>query len=138
MISLLESFGMIEENAHPFVARPIVTSIRASPVNPHVAVALERYPGLLILEWREGRFEVYGLLELPRDPLDVCFDRKGDLWITLSTPENTEQDSSEELLRLYSYANNLTRVHAWYVFESGHYTVRRASFDLGGVWEEHA
>ncbi|KAK3807814.1 MAG: WD40-repeat-containing domain protein [Benniella sp.] len=70
-----------------------VLSIAVHEGNNHIAVALEKDPRILILQWNEEalKVELFKVLELEGKPLDVEYDRSGKLW-ALVVPEEGQTD----------------------------------------------
>ncbi|CAG8693294.1 2796_t:CDS:2, partial [Funneliformis mosseae] len=61
-----------------------VTSITSSPISHHIALTIEKFPGIVIFNWneKEKRLQYLQTLTLSIDPLDLAYDIGGNLWVS--------------------------------------------------------
>ncbi|CAI2187508.1 6582_t:CDS:10 [Funneliformis geosporum] len=61
-----------------------VTSITSSPISHHIALTIEKFPGIIIFNWNETekKIQYVQTLTLSIDPLDLAYDIGGNLWVS--------------------------------------------------------
>ncbi|CAG8470125.1 2840_t:CDS:2 [Paraglomus occultum] len=69
-----------------------IMSIASSSLSRHIAIVIEKYPGVVILDWddemRQLRYKQTLLLDI--DPLDIVYDLCGNIWISTARGEGDE------------------------------------------------
>ncbi|CAG8509546.1 19171_t:CDS:10 [Dentiscutata erythropus] len=83
-----------------------VMSISSSTVMQHIAIIIEKFPGVLILNWdAEQRHVKYmQTLSLNANPLDCAYDLQGNLWVSSSSRDDGNID--EGLITLFLRRDN--------------------------------
>ncbi|CAG8470000.1 15574_t:CDS:10 [Racocetra persica] len=83
-----------------------VMSISSSIVMQHIAIIVEKFPGVLILNWdAEQRHVKYmQTLSLNANPLDCAYDLRGNLWVSSSSKDGGDID--EGLITLFLRQDN--------------------------------
>ncbi|CAG8457074.1 1655_t:CDS:2 [Paraglomus brasilianum] len=76
------------ESLHDFT----IMSIASSSLSRHIAIVIEKYSGVVILDWddetRQLRYKQTLLLDI--DPLDIVYDLCGNIWISTACGHGDE------------------------------------------------
>ncbi|CAG8557145.1 11835_t:CDS:10 [Ambispora leptoticha] len=75
-----------------------VSAITSSAVSQHIALIIEKFPGIIILRWDQSRFVYHNTLELESDPLDIAYDLFGNLWVSITTSGNDKEKERPTIL----------------------------------------
>ncbi|EXX64884.1 Trm82p [Rhizophagus irregularis DAOM 197198w] len=83
----------------------VITSITSSPISKHIALTIEKFPGIVILDWNETEKQIQYLqtLNLSIDPLDLAYDIDGNLWVSNYVKE---EQSNESLITVFKKNDN--------------------------------
>ncbi|GET02758.1 tRNA (guanine-N(7)-)-methyltransferase non-catalytic subunit WDR4 [Rhizophagus clarus] len=82
-----------------------ITSITSSPISKHIALTVEKFPGIVILDWNETerQLQYRKTLNLSIDPLDLAYDINGNLWVSNYVKE---EQSDESLITVFKKNDN--------------------------------
>ncbi|CAH1762077.1 8658_t:CDS:2 [Entrophospora sp. SA101] len=80
-----------------------VTTITSSSISKHIALVIEKFPGVVILNWNETNqsIEFKTILYSSIDPLDIAYDLRGNLWVSNSLLSDDDDKDDKELITLF-------------------------------------